>query len=169
MEILFYNHTFSYHIVPTEQWKKSFFAAVPGAHLSVEAAGRLQEQRQVGLDLAAVRVGTVLGLALQGGDLILKGMIPSAWRQQTASKPASVPEQTVRRFGELTGLAPPSCQEHTPGPSPASSGTGPGAPAWTSTPLPSPAWSLTQTGSGCQVLVAILEVDRQFHQLSAVM
>lgn len=66
---------------------------MPGAHLGVEAAGRLQEQRQVGLDLAAVGVGPVLGLALQGGDLVLKGVIPSAGGgQQTVSKPASRPQ-----------------------------------------------------------------------------
>lgn len=129
---------------------KRFSAGLPCAHLSVEAAGRLQKQRQVGLDLAAVGVGAVLGLTLQSGDLVLKGMIPSAWRQQTASKTGtSVPidqlQQAIKRLGELTDLAQPSCQEHTPDLSPASSGTGPAAPAWTSTPLPSPAWSLTQT------------------------
>lgn len=68
------------------------FSAAPSAHLGIKAAGRLQEQRQVGLDLAAVGVGTVLGLALQGGDLVLKGVIPSAGAQQMASKPASRPQ-----------------------------------------------------------------------------
>lgn len=49
-----------------------------GSYLGVEAAGGLQEQRQVGLDLAAVRVGPVLGLALQRGDLVLEGVVPPA-------------------------------------------------------------------------------------------
>lgn len=48
------------------------------SHLCVEATGCLQEQRQVGLDLAAVGVGPVLGLALQRGDLVLERMIPPA-------------------------------------------------------------------------------------------
>lgn len=47
-------------------------------YLSVEAARRLQEQRQVGLDLAPVGVGPVLGLALQRGDLVLEGVVPPA-------------------------------------------------------------------------------------------
>lgn len=64
-------------VVPGRE-KQVSCATMPGAHLGVEAAGRLQEQRQVGLDLAAVGVGAVLGLALQGGDLVLKGVIPSA-------------------------------------------------------------------------------------------
>ena len=45
-------------------------------YLCVEATGGLQEQGQVGLHLAAVWVGPVLGLALQGGDLVFKGMVP---------------------------------------------------------------------------------------------
>lgn len=49
----------------------------------------------------------------------------------------------VRQAQQLTGPAPPSCPEHTPGQSPASSGTGPAGPAVTSTPLLPPAWSLT--------------------------
>lgn len=63
--------------------KQASPAAPPGAHLGVEAAGGLQEQRQIGLDLAAVGVGPILGLALQGGDLVLKGMVPPAGRQKT--------------------------------------------------------------------------------------
>lgn len=54
------------------------------SHLGVEAAGGLQKQRQVGLDLAAVGVGSVLGLALQGGDLVLESMIPPAGRQKAS-------------------------------------------------------------------------------------
>lgn len=93
IDILFYNHTFSLTILSQQRsGNKSFPAALPGAHLSVEAASRLQEQRQVGLDLAAVGVGAVLGLTLQGGDLVLKGMIPAVRRQQTVSKPASRPQ-----------------------------------------------------------------------------
>lgn len=44
---------------------------------------------------------------------------------------------------QLTGLAPPSCPERTPGQSPASSDTGPAGPAETSTPLPPRASNLT--------------------------
>jgi len=51
-------------------------ACVRRPYLCVEAAGRLEEQGQVGLHLAPVRVGPVLGLALQGGDLVLEGMVP---------------------------------------------------------------------------------------------
>lgn len=48
----------------------------PASHLCVESTGCLQEQRQVGLDLTAVGVGPVLGLALECGDLVFKRMIP---------------------------------------------------------------------------------------------
>lgn len=75
--------------------------ALAGTHLGVEATGRLQEQRQVGLDLAAVGVGAVLGLTLQGGDLVLKGMIPPAWKQQSLQLnhkwPTSSNEEATRR------------------------------------------------------------------------
>lgn len=148
MDILFLNQLVA---------RKFPFPAQLDVHLGVEATGRLQEQRQVGLDLAAVGIGAVLGLALQGGDLVLKGMIPPEGRQHTMSQPASPPQpitvfHLVRRLSKLTSLAPPSCREHTLGLSLASSGTGPAVPAWTSTPLPSPAWSLTQTGSKSQLL-----------------
>lgn len=52
-------------------------------HLCVKATSCLQEQRQVGLDLAAVGVGSVLSLALQCGDLVLESMIPPAGTQKT--------------------------------------------------------------------------------------
>lgn len=55
------------------------------SYLCVEAARCLQEQRQVGLHLAAVGVGSVLGLALQRGDLVLKGVIPPAATQKTST------------------------------------------------------------------------------------
>lgn len=55
---------------------------VTESHLCVEAARCLQEQRQVGLHLAAVGVGSVLGLALQRGDLVLKSMIPPAGKTE---------------------------------------------------------------------------------------
>lgn len=61
--------------------------APPGPHLCVEPTGCLQEQRQVGLHLAAVGVGPVLGLALQRGDLVLKSMIPPAEIKQCQITP----------------------------------------------------------------------------------
>lgn len=88
------------------------------SHLCVEATGCLQEQRQVGLDLAAVGVGPVLGLALQRGDLVLESMVPPAQRQGGGVvSPAGDfrPMRCVCGPAELTGLAPPSCPEHTPG------------------------------------------------------
>lgn len=91
--------------------KQASSAAPPGAHLGVEAAGSLQEQRQVGLDLAAVGVGPILGLALQGGDLVLKGMVPPAERQKTwhhSRRPTQSPTNQLlpsdRRPGSLQVL-----------------------------------------------------------------
>lgn len=57
------------------------------AYLCVEATGSFQKQRQVGLDLAAVGVGSVLGLALKRGDLVLESMIPPAGREKPTSGP----------------------------------------------------------------------------------
>lgn len=54
----------------------------PESYLCVETTSSLQKERQVGLDLTAVGVGPVLGLALQCGDLVLKSMIPPAGRQK---------------------------------------------------------------------------------------
>lgn len=48
----------------------------PGSYLCVEATSCLQKQRQVGLHLAAVGVGSVLRLALERRDLVFKSMIP---------------------------------------------------------------------------------------------
>lgn len=53
---------------------------VVNSYLGVEPTGSLQKQGQVGLDLAAVGVGPVLGLALKGGDLVFEGVVPPEGR-----------------------------------------------------------------------------------------
>lgn len=56
-----------------------------GSHLGVETTGGLQEERQVGLDLTAVGVGSVLCLALQHGDLIFERVVPPAGTRDPSS------------------------------------------------------------------------------------